>query len=71
MTTLLVSNIYTLVTMDPTCREISNGALFIRDHIIEQVETTAELPQTADETLNLQGRHIVLHRFVNTHHHFF
>jgi hypothetical protein len=30
--------------MDPTCQEISNGALLIRDHIIEQVGTTAELP---------------------------
>jgi 8-oxoguanine deaminase len=71
MTTLLVNNIHTLVTMDPTRREISNGALFIRDHVIEQVGTTAELSQTADETLNLQGRHIVLPGFVNTHHHFF
>jgi 8-oxoguanine deaminase len=57
--------------MDPTCRKFSNGALFIRDHIIEQVGTTAKLPQTADETLDLQGRHIVLPRFVNTHHQFF
>jgi 8-oxoguanine deaminase len=71
MPTLLVNNIHTLVTMDPTRREIPNGALFIRDHIIEQVGTTAELPQTANETLDLQGRHIVLPGFVNTHHHFF
>jgi N-acyl-D-aspartate/D-glutamate deacylase len=57
--------------MDPTLREIPNGALFIRDRIIEQVGTTAELTQTADETLDLRGRHIVLPGFVNTHHHFF
>jgi 8-oxoguanine deaminase len=57
--------------MDPTRREIPNGALFIRDRIIEQVGTTAELPQTSDKTLDLQSRHIVLPGFVNTHHHFF
>jgi 8-oxoguanine deaminase len=60
MTTLLVNNIHTLGTMDPTRREIPNGAFFIRDRIIEQVGTTAELPQTADKTLCLQGCHIVL-----------
>jgi 8-oxoguanine deaminase len=71
MATLLVKNIHTLVTMDTTRREIRSGALFIRDNIIEQVGTTAELPQTADEILNLHDRHIVLPGFVNTHHHFF
>jgi predicted amidohydrolase len=67
MPTLLVNNIQALVTMDPARREIPNGTLFIRDHIIEQVGTTTELPQTADKTLELQGRHIVLPGFVNTH----
>lgn len=71
MATLLVKNIHTLVTMDQTRREIPNGALFIRDQAIEQVGTTAELPQTADEILDLQDKHIVLPGFVNTHHHFF
>jgi 8-oxoguanine deaminase len=71
MTTLLVNNIHTLVTMDPTRCGISNGTLLIRDHVIEPVGTTAELPQTTDETLDLQGQHIVLPGFVNTHHHFF
>jgi 8-oxoguanine deaminase len=71
MTTLLVNNIHTLITMDSARREISNGALFIRDRIIEQVGTTAELTQTADEILNLQRRHIVLPGFINTNHHFF
>lgn len=71
MATLLVKNIHTLVTMDQTRREIPNGALFIRDQAIEQVGTTAELPQTADEIIDLQDKHIVLPGFVNTHHHFF
>lgn len=71
MTTFIINNIHTLVTTDPARREIPNGALFIRDHIIQQFGSCAELPQTADETLHLQGRHIVLPGFVNTHHHFF
>ena len=71
MPTLLVKNIHTLVTMDDDRREIRHGALFIRDNVIEQVGTTEELPDTADEILDLQDRHIVLPGLVNTHHHFF
>jgi 8-oxoguanine deaminase len=71
MTTLLVNNIHTLVVVDSTHCEISNGALLIYDHVIGQLGTTAELPQTADETLDLQGRHIVLPGSANAHHHFF
>ncbi|MGD1919788.1 MAG: 8-oxoguanine deaminase, partial [Pleurocapsa sp.] len=71
MSTLLVKNIHTLVTMDDERREIRHGALLIRDNVIEQVGTTEELPDTADEALDLQDRHIVLPGVVNTHHHFF
>ena len=71
MTTLLVKNIHTLVTMDDQRREISNGALFVRDNVIEQVGTTSELPQAADQVLDLHSRHIVMPGLVNTHHHFF
>ncbi|OLP18733.1 8-oxoguanine deaminase [Leptolyngbya sp. 'hensonii'] len=71
MPTLLVKNIRTLVTMDANRREIGHAALLIRDNIIEQVGTTLELPQTADEVLDLQGQHMVLPGLVNTHHHFY
>ncbi|HEY9768963.1 MAG TPA: 8-oxoguanine deaminase [Coleofasciculaceae cyanobacterium] len=71
MTTLLIKNIHTLVTMDEQRREIRHGALLIKDNAIEQVGTTEELPDTADEVLNLQDRHLVLPGLVNTHHHFF
>ncbi|ELS04058.1 cytosine deaminase-like metal-dependent hydrolase [Xenococcus sp. PCC 7305] len=71
MTTTLIKNIHTLVTMDENRREIRHGALFLRDNIIEQVGTTAELPDTADEVLDLANKHIVLPGLVNTHHHFF
>jgi 8-oxoguanine deaminase len=71
MSTLLVKNIHILVTMDETRREIRQGALFIRDNIIERVGTTNKLPQTADEVLDLRDRHIVMPGLVNTHHHFY
>ncbi|HBC43028.1 MAG TPA: 8-oxoguanine deaminase, partial [Pseudanabaena sp.] len=71
MSTLLVKNIHTLVTMDRDRRELRNSAIFVRDHVIEQVGLTSELPETADEVLDLQDKHIVLPGLVNTHHHFF
>lgn len=71
MSTLLVQNIHTLVTMDVDRQEIRNAALYIRDNIIEQVGATEELPQTADEVLDLRDRSIVLPGLVNTHHHFY
>ncbi len=70
MSTLLVRNAQLLVTMDDHHREIADGGLFIRDGFIEQVGPTAELPQTADEVLDLSG-HVVLPGLVNTHHHFY
>lgn len=71
MATLLVKNIHTLVTMNATREEIRDGAVFVRDNVIEQVGTTAALPATADEVLDLRGRHVVLPGLVNTHHHFY
>ena len=71
MPTLLIKNIHTLVTMDDRRREIRHGALLVRDNIIEQVGTTAELTNTADEVLDLADKHIVLPGLINTHHHFF
>lgn len=76
MSTCLIKNIHTLITMDDERQEIKNGAIFIRDNVIEQIGTTdvltdAELAIAADDILDLQGRHIVLPGLVNTHHHFF
>src|SRR5512133_2979933 len=69
MTTLLIKHAY-LATMDDRQSEIRDGGLFIRDGFIEQVGPTAELPQTADEVMDLKG-HLVLPGLVNTHHHFY
>ena len=70
MPTLLVKNAATLVTMDDRQREIPLGGLFIRDGFIEQVGTTSELPEKADEVLDLNG-YLLLPGLVNTHHHFY
>jgi 8-oxoguanine deaminase len=71
MPTLLVKNIHTLVTMDAVRTEIRDAAILVRDHVIERVGKTAELPAAADEVLDLRGRHVVLPGMVNTHHHFY
>jgi cytosine/adenosine deaminase-related metal-dependent hydrolase len=68
MGTLLVRHAETLATMDG--QEIRDGALLARDGWIEQVGPTAELPDQADEVIDLQG-HVVLPGLVNTHHHLY
>ena len=70
MATLLVRNISWLVTMDSRRREIPGGGLFIRDGFIEKVAATSDLPQQADEILDLDG-YLVLPGLINTHHHFY
>lgn len=70
MGTLLAKNALVVVTMDEARREIRDGALFIRDNIIEQVGPTSELPDRADQVLDLSG-HVVLPGLVNTHHHMY
>jgi cytosine/adenosine deaminase-related metal-dependent hydrolase len=70
METLLVRHADLLVKMDDHDQEIPDGGLFIRDGIIELAGPSVELPQTADQVLDLQG-HILLPGLINTHHHFF
>jgi 8-oxoguanine deaminase len=70
VSTLLVKNATILVTMDDHQREIPEGGLFIRDGFIEKVGKTSELPQQADEVLDLRD-HLLLPGLVNTHHHFY
>jgi 8-oxoguanine deaminase len=69
MTSLLIKNAL-IVTMDDRLREIPGGGLFIRDGFIEKVGPTTELPNNADEVLDLKD-HIVFPGLINTHHHFY
>lgn len=68
--TLLVKNAELLVTMDGQRREIKQGGLYIVGNQIVQVGPSSELPQTADEVLDLKG-HIVIPGLINTHHHMY
>ncbi|MGD2146223.1 MAG: 8-oxoguanine deaminase [Anaerolineae bacterium] len=73
MSTLLLQNADLLVTMEglgQSNRRISNGGLFARDGLIEQIGKTAELPATADRVIDASGM-ILLPGLVNTHHHLY
>ena len=71
MSTLLVRNIHTLVTMNAAREEIRDGWLLVRDGVIELAGRTGDLPGSADEVLDLKGRYLVMPGLVNTHHHFY
>jgi len=70
MPTLLIRNARLLVTMDAQRREIADGAVFVRDNIIEAVGLTADLPTSADDVIDARDQ-IVIPGLVNTHHHMF
>ncbi|WP_245004394.1 8-oxoguanine deaminase [Paraburkholderia sacchari] len=68
--TLLVKNADMLVTMDGARREIRGGGLYVEDNRIVAVGTVDELPESADEVIDMRG-HLVLPGLVNTHHHMY
>lgn len=70
MPTLLVKNATILAAFDDQRREIAGGGLYVEDGFIRQVGATADLPDKADEILDLTG-HLVMPGLVNTHHHFY
>lgn len=71
MTTLLVKNIHTLVTLDSARRELHDSALYVRDGVVESVGSLADFPsQTADEIIDA-SQHILLPGLINTHHHMY
>lgn len=70
MPTLLAKNAHVLVTMDDERREIVDGAIFIRDNVIEAVGPSDTLPSSADTVIDLRD-HVVLPGLINTHHHLY
>ncbi len=56
---MLVKHADVLVTMDGARRELRDGGMYIEDNRIVAVGPTAELPQTADEVLDMRG-HLVI-----------
>ncbi len=67
---LLVKNASLMVTMDGLRREIPGGGMFIQNGFITKVGPSSELPDNADDILDLRG-HILLPGLINTHHHFY
>src|SRR5512136_1085367 len=71
MSTLLLRHAKLLITMDDQRRVIRDGALFVRDNVIEQVGPTAQIGSLeADRVIDATGR-VVLPGLVNTHHHLY
>ena len=68
MSTLLIRHARLLVTMDAQRREIADGAVFVRDKVIEAVGTSSELPSSADEVIDARDQ-IVIPGLINTHGH--
>lgn len=70
MPTTLIRHATVLATMDESRREIADGAVFMRDHVIEQVGPTDELPASADQIIEARD-HVVIPGLINTHHHLY
>lgn len=70
MASLLVKNALVLATMDDDETEVENGGFYAADGFISQVGSTSDLPDAADEVLDLSG-HVVIPGLINTHHHFY
>lgn len=68
--TLLLRNARCVATFDDQRRELSDASVFIRDHRIEAIGPAADLPDQADEVLDLSGC-LVTPGLVNTHHHMY
>ncbi len=70
MPSLLLKNATLLATFDDAGTEITDGGVYIEDHVIQQVGTSATLPATADQVIDLRD-HLLLPGLVNTHHHMY
>lgn len=70
MPTLLLRHADLILTMDSKRTRFYDGAIFVRDNLIEAVGPTRELPSSADVIIDASGM-IVLPGMVNTHHHLY
>ena len=70
MPTTLISNAAFIATFDDAQTTHEQGAIFIRDNVIEQIGKAADLPSTADNTIDAR-KLILLPGLINTHHHFY
>lgn len=70
MGTVLITGADVLVTQDDAGTELSDGAMFARDGVIEWVGPSAAFNGEADKVINARGC-VVTPGLVNTHHHLY
>jgi cytosine/adenosine deaminase-related metal-dependent hydrolase len=73
MSTLLIHNIHTLITMKADRRPLTNGAIFVRNNSIEFAGPIGDLPpdrSPADRIIDARDM-IIMPGMVNTHHHLY
>jgi cytosine/adenosine deaminase-related metal-dependent hydrolase len=74
MPTLLVRHIQKLITLNAKRQMIADGAIFVRDNLIDFVGPTADLPPDlaagANRVIDAGGM-IIMPGLVNTHHHLY
>ena len=70
MASLLLKNASHVAWMDNAGREATDQSIYCKDGVIRAMGALHELPQTADEVLDLQGM-TVIPGLINTHHHLF
>ena len=73
MSTILVKNARLLITMNDAGENIADGAMFVRDNVIEWVGRSSEIPagmETADRIITATDK-VVLPGLINTHHHLY
>jgi cytosine/adenosine deaminase-related metal-dependent hydrolase len=73
MSTILLRNAKLLITMDESGSAIPDGALFVRDNVIEWVGSSDDLPpecQSARRFIDASDR-VVMPGLINTHHHLY
>ncbi len=70
MATLLLKNAAIIATMNDSNDELTGHSIFCEDGVIKQIGLPDNLPDSADEILDLSGS-VVIPGMVNTHHHLF
>ena len=70
MTSLLIQHAELLVSMDDNDSRWTDGGIYVVDNVIQQIGTSDQLPQSADQVVDAQNM-IILPGLVNTHHHFY
>lgn len=70
MSSLLVQHAALVVSMDDTDTRWEDGGIYVEENVIQQIGSTAQLPQQADRVIDARNM-IILPGLVNTHHHFY